>query len=151
MRSILRLSLLITVACSFAVAAICQEPSTNGAWPEWRGGPAQGYSAARHLPVRLDPGGPTMRWKVPVRGRGISSPIVVDGRVFVTTAHRYEGGFLRFKSIAIVAFLALALLAGAIRLLRRGGMASVRHNAEPIRTLVRWLLRVDGFAVIVGE
>ena len=98
MLQVLRLCLLGVLAFS----AAGQEPSTHDAWPEWRGGSAQGYSTAQRLPTHLDPGGPTMQWKVPVRGQGISSPIVVDRRVFVTTAHRYEGGLLLLKSSAIV-------------------------------------------------
>ena len=35
------------------------------------------------MPTQLDPKGQTLRWQTALRGRGISSPIVVDGRVII--------------------------------------------------------------------
>ncbi len=54
-------------------------------WPEFRGPTGQGLSSATSLPVRWDPR-TNVRWKVPVPGKGWSSPIVHDGRIFLTTA-----------------------------------------------------------------
>lgn len=53
-------------------------------WPHWRGPNASGVSAERGLPVTWsDSAG--LAWKAPLRGLGISSPIVVGDRVFVTS------------------------------------------------------------------
>lgn len=54
-------------------------------WPQFRGPDGQGHSDAHGLPTEW---GETrnITWKVPVPGRGWSSPVVADGRVWLTTA-----------------------------------------------------------------
>lgn len=53
-------------------------------WPHWRGPAASGVSSEKGLPVRWsDAEG--VAWKAPVRGLGISSPIVWGDLVFVTS------------------------------------------------------------------
>lgn len=63
-------------------------------WPEFRGPLGQGHSTERGLPVewseRLN-----VEWKTPVPGLGWSTPVVADGRVWVTTATEDGGGSLR--------------------------------------------------------
>jgi len=54
-------------------------------WPEFRGPTGQGHSVGASLPVRWDLQA-DVRWKVPIPGKGWSSPIVHDGRIFLTTA-----------------------------------------------------------------
>jgi len=54
-------------------------------WPEFRGPTGQGLSSATSLPVKWGLQS-NVRWKVPVPGKGWSSPIVHDGRIFLTTA-----------------------------------------------------------------
>jgi outer membrane protein assembly factor BamB len=54
-------------------------------WPEWRGPAGQGISDAVDLPVSWSEDS-NVAWKTPVRGRGWSTPVVVDGHVWVTTA-----------------------------------------------------------------
>ncbi len=54
-------------------------------WPEFRGPGGQGHSSAHSLPVHWDLE-TDVRWKVVLPGHGWSSPIVQDGRIFVTTA-----------------------------------------------------------------
>jgi arylsulfatase A-like enzyme/outer membrane protein assembly factor BamB len=58
-------------------------------WPQFRGPDGQGHSAARGLPLRWSET-ENVRWKVPIPGRGWSSPVVGEGRVWVTTA--LDGG-----------------------------------------------------------
>ena len=54
-------------------------------WPMWRGASQDGRADLANPPIHW-----TLhqnhRWSVPIPGRGHSSPIVVDGRVFLTTA-----------------------------------------------------------------
>ncbi|MBW8867996.1 MAG: PQQ-binding-like beta-propeller repeat protein, partial [Acidobacteria bacterium] len=54
-------------------------------WPQFRGPDGQGHSDAHGLPTEW---GETrnITWKVPVPGRGWSSPVVADARVWLTTA-----------------------------------------------------------------
>jgi len=54
-------------------------------WPEFRGPTGQGHSLERGLPLEWSESRNVL-WKVPVPGRGWSSPVVSAGRVWVTTA-----------------------------------------------------------------
>ncbi len=63
-----------------AVGSVCAED-----WREFRGPTGQGQVQGPAPPVQWDVGN-SVRWKVPVPGKGWSSPIVCDGRVFLTTA-----------------------------------------------------------------
>jgi outer membrane protein assembly factor BamB len=54
-------------------------------WPEFRGPTGQGHSAERGLPLEWSESRNVV-WKVPVPGRGWSSPVVTGGRVWMTTA-----------------------------------------------------------------
>lgn len=54
-------------------------------WPEFRGPTGQGHSSERGLPLEWSESRNVL-WKVPVPGRGWSSPVVSDGRVWMTTA-----------------------------------------------------------------
>jgi outer membrane protein assembly factor BamB len=59
-------------------------------WPEFRGPTGQGHAVATSLPVRWDLQS-NVRWKAPIPGKGWSSPIIHDGRIFLTTAVPLEG------------------------------------------------------------
>jgi outer membrane protein assembly factor BamB len=54
-------------------------------WPQFRGPDGQGHSSERGLPVEWSES-QNVAWKVPVPGRGWSSPVVAAGRVWLTTA-----------------------------------------------------------------
>ena len=58
-------------------------------WPQWRGPLGQGITTAKNLPPAADSSSLKVLWKTPVPGEGCSSPIVSQGRVYLTTA--YEG------------------------------------------------------------
>lgn len=53
-------------------------------WPHWRGPSASGVSPERGLPTRWSDT-ENIAWKAPIRGLGISSPIVSRDLVFVTS------------------------------------------------------------------
>ena len=53
-------------------------------WPHWRGPAATGVSTETALPERWSDT-ENIAWKAPVRGLGISSPVVWGDRVFVTS------------------------------------------------------------------
>lgn len=61
------------------VAALSQD------WPQFRGPGGQGHAEGQGFPVEWSETG-NITWKVPVPGRGWSSPVVADGRVWLTTA-----------------------------------------------------------------
>ena len=56
----------------------------GGNWPQWRG-KGQGISDEKNLPTEWG-ANKNIKWKVPVQGRGHSSPIVWGKYVFLTTA-----------------------------------------------------------------
>jgi outer membrane protein assembly factor BamB len=61
-------------------------------WPQFRGPTGLGYTTEKDLPVRWDAAkGENILWKVPLVGEGHASPIVVRGRVYLTTV-RWPGG-----------------------------------------------------------
>ena len=53
-------------------------------WHQWRGPNANGVSPDGNPPVRWSEG-ENVSWKVPIEGRGSSTPIVAGGKVFVLT------------------------------------------------------------------
>ncbi len=58
-------------------------------WPQFRGPDGQGNAEGVELPVTWGED-KNIIWKAPLVGRGWSSPIVADGRVWVTTAEERE-------------------------------------------------------------
>ena len=63
-------------------------------WPEFRGPTGQGHSSERGLPLEWSET-QNLVWKVPVPGRGWSSPVIAAGRVWLTTAVRGRETSLR--------------------------------------------------------
>jgi len=54
-------------------------------WPNWRGPAGDGTSFETNLPVKWD-SVTNVVWKTPVPGKGYSSPVVWNDRLFLTTA-----------------------------------------------------------------
>jgi outer membrane protein assembly factor BamB len=73
-----RISLCVILTLSLTTAISAEN------WPNWRGPTSTGVSPETGLPVKWsDTEG--IAWKAPIRGLGISSPIVWGDRVFVTS------------------------------------------------------------------
>lgn len=77
-----------TLAALFITAVLTQivataNPKSN--WPQWRGPKGQGVSQETGLPVEWT-NTKNVKWKTPIKGRGHSSPIVWDKKIFLTTA-----------------------------------------------------------------
>ena len=81
-----------------AASAAAQNASSAAAptedWTEFRGPGGQGHSAERGLPLQWGEG-KNVLWKTRVPGLGWSSPVVADGRVWLTTAVEQRGISLR--------------------------------------------------------
>ena len=71
--------LALTTSMALSLSAGAQD------WRQFRGPTGQGLADASGLPVEWD-NSRNIAWKVPVPGRGWSSPIVAHGRVWLTTA-----------------------------------------------------------------
>jgi outer membrane protein assembly factor BamB len=54
-------------------------------WPQFRGPTGQGHSSVADLPTRWSPT-ENVVWKAAIPGKGWSSPIVWNGRIYLTTA-----------------------------------------------------------------
>jgi len=64
-------------------------------WPAWRGD-GRGVSPEKNLPLTWSEG-EGVKWKTAIGGAGHSSPIVWDGRVFVTTASAQDPNVESFR------------------------------------------------------
>src|SRR5688500_17114205 len=83
------LSLLLIAVISSSLAAA--EPETEN-WPGWRGPRGDGSSLETNVPTEWDgPSGKNVAWKTPIPGKGHSSPIVWEDKVFVATFVEGDG------------------------------------------------------------
>jgi outer membrane protein assembly factor BamB len=87
----LRLAIGVLVASATLVAQ-------RGDWPDFRGPDGQGHSGAANVPVEWSETR-HIAWKVAVPGEGWSTPIVANGRIWLTTA--VDG---RESSLRVLAF-----------------------------------------------
>lgn len=73
------------IAC--VLLSLCTLASTiEGAdWPQFRGPDGQGHSSEAALPLEWDRKS-NVDWRVEVPGKGWSSPVIVGGRLYLTTA-----------------------------------------------------------------
>jgi len=84
MKTFSKLKTAIVIALLASLALLT---TTAGAanWPQWRGPGGLGISGEKNLPVEWS-ATKNIRWKVPIAGRGHSSPVVWGNRIFLTTA-----------------------------------------------------------------
>jgi outer membrane protein assembly factor BamB len=68
-------------------------------WPQFRGPAGQGHSTESGLPLEWSESR-NVKWKTPVPGLGWSSPVVSDGRVWLTAALRERSA----ASLRVIAF-----------------------------------------------
>lgn len=81
-------------ACWLLIATVAAadpaESDTQGNWPQWRGPLGTGVAPEGNPPVEWsNRDGQNIRWKTELPGRGHSTPIVWNNRIFVTTAIPY--------------------------------------------------------------
>ncbi|PAY21562.1 serine/threonine protein kinase [Rhodopirellula sp. SM50] len=67
-------------------------------WTEFRGPGGHGHSAADSLPLSWSET-EHIAWKVPIDGDGWSSPVVADGRIYLTTATPIDGDADKARSL----------------------------------------------------
>lgn len=67
------------------VSMVTQTGAAMNYWPHWRGPSIQGLVSSKGYPDRWSDT-ENVVWKVPVAGRGHSSPIIWGDRIFLTTA-----------------------------------------------------------------
>ena len=79
-----KVNVALGLGCWFLVFAVAPEARAAD-WLQFRGPDGQGHAAVEAAPLRWSESEHVV-WKVPVEGRGWSSPIVMGGRIWVTTA-----------------------------------------------------------------
>ena len=76
------------VLCFLAASAVGADDgliaSGEPGWPQWRGPRRDGISDEKGLMQSWPEGGPSVLWKTSELGKGWSSPIIVDRRLYVT-------------------------------------------------------------------
>ncbi|MEO8426717.1 MAG: PQQ-binding-like beta-propeller repeat protein [Verrucomicrobiota bacterium] len=79
---------LFGIAASAIISNASGEQVEN--WPEFRGPTGQGHSMARNLPLEWKAAsegpGTNIVWKQGIPGKGWSSPVFYDGRIYLTSA-----------------------------------------------------------------
>ena len=78
-RLVLALVMALLFSSGFSTSALVEESN----WPQWRGPQGLGISEEKDLPAEWS-ASKNVRWRTPIRGRGLSSPIVWQKRVFLT-------------------------------------------------------------------
>jgi len=78
-------------ACTalLALALVAPVARSGEAWPQFRGPDGQGRTDAAELPLTWSESEGVV-WKRPIPGRGWSSPVIADGRIWLTTAEEQE-------------------------------------------------------------
>lgn len=69
----------------FGLVAFAAVAAQAENWPQWRGIESDGVALTRKVPARLVPG-ENLAWKMRLPGRGCSTPVVWEDRIFVTCA-----------------------------------------------------------------
>ena len=100
------LSLVVLYATGFGAEA---DDGSTGPWPQWRGPEGLGVSSERNLPEKWDSDSRNIRWKTEIPGEGVSSPVVSNGRVILTTAYESPKAVVSQNHIAL-AGLGLAII-----------------------------------------
>ncbi len=80
----------IAVSSALLLACLLDPALALAQWPQFRGPRGDGHSAELGLPTSWNEG-TNVAWKVPVPGRGYSSPVILEGRIWLTTALEDEG------------------------------------------------------------
>src|SRR6185312_7883988 len=70
-----------------------------GDWPEFRGPTGQGHYVDGALPTHWS--ADTAVWKQPIPGKGWSSPVVVAGKIYLTTAVPREKGGQSLRALCL--------------------------------------------------
>lgn len=97
-RMLLILSMLLAAAGS--EAARSEEKAARAEWPQFRGPGATAVADGATLPATWNlKDGTNVRWKAELPGKGISSPVVAGGRVYVTACTGFRNDRLHVVAL----------------------------------------------------
>jgi outer membrane protein assembly factor BamB len=75
----------------FLLLTFYLQATPTAQWPQFRGPTGQGHSSDTGIPIEWSETRNVL-WKVPIGGRGWSSPVISNGRVWLTTSVAAAGG-----------------------------------------------------------
>lgn len=75
------------ILVSFFVTVVTAAPTIDSNWPQFRGRDARGVAEGFKAPQQWS----EFKWKTPIPGLGLSSPVIWSNNVFVTTAVAAKG------------------------------------------------------------
>jgi len=82
------ITIIFTLLCTYSLFFLDYNLSAQEgikSWPDYRGPETNGKSAARHIPTSWNDS-TNVLWKIAIPGRGWSSPVVSNNKIWVTTA-----------------------------------------------------------------
>ena len=89
---IVKLCPAIALLLAFGLISAQDTPSGSVNWPSFRGPNASGIAEGYALPTSWNvESSENIRWKTPIPGLGLSSPIVWENRIFISTAIGGQG------------------------------------------------------------
>lgn len=91
----------ILVAALALTAPVPAKPAPSG-WTEFRGPDGTGHYTGPDVPTSWGPD-KNVAWNVDIPGKGWSSPILVDGKLIMTTAVPATGGAYELRAVAVAA------------------------------------------------
>lgn len=84
-RRIFRCTIHSPLALCFILLGRSIGVGAESSWTQFRGNDGNGISKAEKLPVKWSDT-ENVKWKTPIHGKGWSSPVVYDGKIWLTTA-----------------------------------------------------------------
>ncbi|MCC6235805.1 MAG: PQQ-binding-like beta-propeller repeat protein [Verrucomicrobiales bacterium] len=81
------------------LAATTTAITASAQWPQFRGPTGDGHATARNVPLKWS-SSENVAWKTAVPGRGWSSPVLADGKLFLTSAVGPTEGPLELAAMA---------------------------------------------------
>jgi len=85
---------IVCAALHLAIATAPAQAAARGEWPDWRGPNGNGSITSGRYPVKWDAS--SVAWKVALPGKGTSTPVVRDARIYVTTPDDGQDAVLAF-------------------------------------------------------
>ena len=75
-----------TLTLSAVILTIALNSISLAEWPNWRGPNMDGSSSAKNIPTKFSPN-ENIRWSQKMSGKAASTPIISNGKVFITTTN----------------------------------------------------------------
>src|SRR5438445_2733682 len=73
------------IRASILALLLISAPALAEDWPQFRGPTGQGVSTAKNVPIKWS-ATTNVVWKKEIPGQGWSSPVLLDGKIYLTTA-----------------------------------------------------------------